>query len=75
LNEKLRQIRAFDLILQMLNNAQNHDVAEEVVLGQLALLFPNESPNRMLRTIIGWSRYAELFNFDSNRRVLYLRNK
>ena len=72
---KLRQIRAFDLIVQILNGAPGHEVEEEVVLGQLALIFPNEASNRLLRTIVGWARYAELFNFDSNRRVLYSRAK
>ena len=72
LNGKLRQIRAFALVLQMLGQAPTHEVAEEVVLSQLALLFPQEAPNQMLRTIVGWARYAELFNFDSNRRILFL---
>jgi len=45
-----------------------------VVLSQLALLFPREPPNRLLRTMIGWAPYAELFNFDSNRRMLCCRS-
>ena len=70
LNLRLRQIFVFDLILRMLEHADNHELHEELVLGELAMIFPNERPHRVLRTIIAWGRYAELFHYSSTRKIL-----
>ena len=45
---------------------------EEIVLGQLALHFPHERPQRLLRAVVAWARYAGLFQYSSPRRVLYV---
>jgi hypothetical protein len=41
------------------------------LLTQLAIHFPLERPARMLRTVVAWARYAELFKYSSARKVLY----
>jgi NitT/TauT family transport system ATP-binding protein len=71
LNAKLRDIFIFDLIVRMLRQTESGEVDEEIVLGQLALHFPHERPQRVLRTIVAWGRYAELFRYSSTRKVLY----
>jgi NitT/TauT family transport system ATP-binding protein len=71
LNAKLRSIFVFDLVLRMLKNCENHELEEEVVLSELAMLYPHEKPHRVLRTIIAWGRYAELFKYNSTRKVIY----
>lgn len=73
LNAKLRQILVFDLVLRMLNQAENGELEEEVALSELAMLYPHERPHRSLRTVIAWARSAELFHYSSARKVLYLR--
>ena len=69
LNVLLRGLFVFDLILQMLKQSPGNEVDEAVVLSQLALTFPHERPQRILHTIVGWARYAELFKYSSTRRV------
>jgi NitT/TauT family transport system ATP-binding protein len=71
LNAKLRDIFVFDLATQMLKQSENGEVEEEALLGQLALHFPHERPQRILRTVVAWSRYAELFKYSSTRKVLH----
>jgi NitT/TauT family transport system ATP-binding protein len=71
LNAKLRGIFVFNLIMQMFKQSPNDEVEEEVVLGQLALHFPHERPNRVFRTVVAWARYGELFKYSSTRKVLY----
>ena len=56
---------------QSADQAENHELPEDVVLCELTVLYPNEKPSRTLRTVIGWARYAELFNYDSTRKVFY----
>jgi NitT/TauT family transport system ATP-binding protein len=71
LNRKLREIFVFDLALQILEHSETGEVDEEVLLTQLAIHFPLERPARMLRTVVAWARYAELFKYSSARKVLY----
>lgn len=46
-------------------------VDEAEVLSQVALMFPHERSTRLLRTVIAWVRYAELFKYNSKRKVIY----
>jgi NitT/TauT family transport system ATP-binding protein len=73
LNARLRQFRLFDLILKMLNQAENHEVNEELVLSQLAIAYPHEPSRQLFRTVVNWGRYAGLFQYSSARKTLYYR--
>ena len=70
LNTLLREIFVFATVLRMLTGSESGEVDEETVLGQLALHFPQEKPNTLLRTIVAWARYAELFGYSSARRMI-----
>lgn len=72
LNQKLREIRVFQIILTMINNSESHELLEEDALTQLAVTYPHEKPTQMLRLVIGWGRYAELFKYSSTRKSFYL---
>ncbi len=69
LNAALRGLFVFDLIVQALKESASKEVDESVVLSQLALTFPHERPQRILRTVVAWARYAALFDYSSARRV------
>jgi NitT/TauT family transport system ATP-binding protein len=71
LNATLRSLFVFDLIVQALKQSANNEVDEAAVLNQLAQAFPHERPQRILRTIVAWARYAELFKYSSIRRVFH----
>ena len=68
LNQRLRNIFVFDLIVQGLQQSPRNEVDAEVVLSQFALTFPHERPQRLLRTVVAWARYAELFKYSSTRQ-------
>ena len=71
LNANLRGIFVFHLVIQMLQQAERGEVDEETVLSQLAMRFPHERPTRILRTIVAWARYAELFKYSGTRKMFY----
>ena len=71
LNVTLRGLFIFDFITQALQAATNHELDETLVLNRLAQTFPRERPQRMLRTVVAWARYAELFKYNSTRRVFH----
>jgi len=71
LNTKLRGLFVFDLIVQALKQSANNEIDEAVVLSQFALNFPRERPQRILRTVVAWARYAALFKYSSIRRKFH----
>jgi len=71
LNATLRTLFVFDLIVQALKQSSRGEVDESAVLSQFAQTFPHEGPQRLLRTVVSWARYAELFKYDSIRRVFH----
>ncbi|MBI1840196.1 MAG: ATP-binding cassette domain-containing protein [Verrucomicrobia bacterium] len=70
LNALLREIFVFATVLRMLGGSDHGEVDEETVLTQFALHFPHEKPHTLLRTIVAWARYAELFRYSSSRRMI-----
>jgi NitT/TauT family transport system ATP-binding protein len=71
LNATLRGLFIFDLIVKALSQSASDEVDDAVVLSQLALAFPHERPERVLRTVVAWARYAALFKYSSTRRVFH----
>ncbi|MFA5263882.1 MAG: nitrate/sulfonate/bicarbonate ABC transporter ATP-binding protein [Opitutaceae bacterium] len=71
LNATLRNIFVFDLVMQVLKQSASNEVDETVVLSQFAQTFPSEKPQRILRTVVAWARYAELFRYSSIRKVFH----
>lgn len=71
LNVILRTLFVFDLIIQALKQSARKEVDEAVVLSKIGQTFPHEGPQRILRTIVSWGRYAELLKYDSRRRVFH----
>ncbi len=71
LNAQLRKVYIFDWVLGILARAPGQEIDEESLLSQLALIFPHERPARLLHTVIGWARSAELFSYNSRRKVLH----
>jgi len=45
---------------------------KEVVLEHLAMLLPDERPERMFATLVGWGRFAELFGYNKDADRFYL---
>lgn len=61
-------------IRQMLDSATNHRISMKFFLDELENYFSEEEAERILRTIIDWGRYAELFAYDYDAKELSLEN-
>jgi len=71
LNVILHGLYIFEFIVNALQASAIKEVDEAVVLSRLALSFPHERPQNVLRTVVAWARYAELFKYSSTRRVFH----
>ncbi len=68
LREQLRKTTLFKALMRALENAPDHRLSEEEVDRLIA--FTTAPAEEYVQNIINWGRYAELFRYDSDERVL-----
>lgn len=61
-------------IRRVLDDKTGHRVSEERFLSKLEDYLSDKEADRVLRTMIDWGRYAELFSYDFNTGILSLEN-
>jgi NitT/TauT family transport system ATP-binding protein len=73
-NHLLKYIPLAQHIRQILDEAPNNIAHEDVFLDQLGNYFSEDESDRILRTVIDWGRYAEIFAYDYDSGELSLEN-
>jgi len=61
-------------IVEVLRKRTSHRISKKYFLEDLEDYFSDEDTERVLRVIIEWGRYAELFAYDDNTGKLSLEN-
>jgi hypothetical protein len=56
----------------MLNRKEDLSIDEDTLKEELAILLPNEDPDRLFEVIVGWGRYGELFGYNADEKIVYL---
>jgi NitT/TauT family transport system ATP-binding protein len=72
LNQQLQKLGVFRYVVQILSEAKNKRLPEDVVMEELAVRLPTEDIEKLFHTIVGWGRFAELFGYSAEDGVLYL---
>lgn len=70
----LEKIPLARYIRRILDEKPGHRVSEERFLTKLEDYFSEKEADRVLRTMIDWGRYAEIFAYDFNTGMLSLEN-
>ncbi|MCX7115553.1 MAG: nitrate/sulfonate/bicarbonate ABC transporter ATP-binding protein [Gammaproteobacteria bacterium] len=73
-SQLLESIPLARYICRILDEKTGHSVSEERFLSKLEDYFSEKESERILRTMIDWGRYAELFAYDFNTGNLSLEN-
>lgn len=72
IREQLRKHSLFNYFVRLLRSQEEHALSKEVALEHLAMLLPDERPERMFATLVGWGRFAELFGYNKDADRFYL---
>jgi NitT/TauT family transport system ATP-binding protein len=72
LREQLKHHGLFAYFRRLLSGQEDRSLQKEVVLEHLAILLPNEKPEKMFSTMVNWGRYAELFGYNKDEDRFYL---
>jgi NitT/TauT family transport system ATP-binding protein len=70
--EQLKKLGLFAYFMRLLHGQEDHSMQKEQVLEHLAMLLPNESPEKIFSTIVNWGRFAELFGYNNDEERFYL---
>jgi NitT/TauT family transport system ATP-binding protein len=70
--EQLKKLGLFAYLMRLLHTQEDRSLQKEVVLEHLAMLLPNESPEKTFSTIVNWGRFAELFGYNTDEDRFYL---
>jgi NitT/TauT family transport system ATP-binding protein len=70
--EQLKELGLFAYFMRLLRGQEDHSLNKEMVLEHIAMLLPNESPERVFKTIVNWGRFAELFGYNQDEERFYL---
>lgn len=73
--EQLKSHGLFSYFIRLLHGQEDRSLGKEVILEHLAMLLPNEKPERIFSTIVGWGRFAELFGYNKDQDSFYLDNE
>lgn len=69
---QIRELGLFSYFVRILQSQEDKSLSREVVLEHIAMLLPNEKPDRIFSTIINWGRFAELFGYNKDEDRFYL---
>lgn len=70
----LEKVPLAGYIRRVLDEKSGHRVSEERFLSKLEDFLSEKEAERVLRTMIDWGRYAEIFAYDFNTGILSLEN-
>jgi NitT/TauT family transport system ATP-binding protein len=70
----LKHVPLVKHIFNLLNESNNHRIAKKHILDDLEDYLSESDAARVLKTIIEWGRYAELFAYDDKSEELNLEN-
>ncbi len=72
LRDQLKGHSLFSYLVRLLHAQEDRSLQKEVVLEHLAMLLPNEPPEKLFSTLVGWGRFAELFGYNKDEDRFYL---
>jgi NitT/TauT family transport system ATP-binding protein len=71
-NQQLQTLGVFRFLVQILKEAHDQRLPQEVVQEELAMRLPTEDVEAMTKTLIGWGRFAELLGYSPEEDRIYL---
>jgi NitT/TauT family transport system ATP-binding protein len=70
--EQLKKLGLIAYIVRLLRGQEDLSLTKEVVLEHLAMLLPNEKPEKQYQVMVNWGRFAELFGYNKDEDRFYL---
>jgi NitT/TauT family transport system ATP-binding protein len=69
---QLQKLRLIDLLKTKLESSPEHEISSDECHDFIRDWLPNEPAEQIFDTLIQWSRYGELFGYNSTSKTVYL---
>ena len=70
--KQLLQVPLVKRVREMLEHSPEHALTTDILLEELAIQCPQEDPKRLLRILVNWGRFADLWGHQSAKGTLAL---
>jgi NitT/TauT family transport system ATP-binding protein len=64
--QQIEKLGTFRFVLQLLNEAKDHTLPRDVIEEELAIRLTTEDIPRLMKVILSWGRFAELFEYSAD---------
>ena len=71
-HERLLTLGTFRFVRQLLVEARGHQLSKDIIEEELAVRLTTEDVDRLFGTVVGWGRFAELFEYSTDTEVMSL---
>src|SRR6266511_2239432 len=72
LGEQMLRLNGFQYIVKLLLGAERGELPAELILEELALRLPHETPRQMFTTLLNWGRYGNVFGYSRDTDLFFL---
>ncbi|HMB94919.1 MAG TPA: AAA-associated domain-containing protein, partial [Tepidisphaeraceae bacterium] len=72
--QQIEKLGTFRFVHELLNQARDHTLPRDVIEEELAIRLTTEDIERLMKTILIWGRFAELFEYSSDTEQISLRS-
>jgi NitT/TauT family transport system ATP-binding protein len=69
---QLLKLRVFQIVNDALQREPDHQIERDLLLETLVLRMPQENPEKLFATFIGWARFGNLFAYDEDSQMISL---
>jgi NitT/TauT family transport system ATP-binding protein len=69
-HDQLMTLPTFQFIMQLLKESKGNQLSKEIVEEELAVRLTTEDVDKVFNTIVGWGRFAEIFQYDASSEIL-----
>jgi NitT/TauT family transport system ATP-binding protein len=70
--DQVLTLGTFRFVIHLLKDAKNSRLSKEIIEEELCMRLTTEDVDKVFSTIVGWGRFAELFNYDATSEEISL---
>lgn len=72
LGQQMLKLNVFQHIVKLLNGTERKELPAELILEELAVRLPHETPRQMFTTLLNWGRYGDVFGYSRDSDLFFL---
>jgi len=72
LGQQMLKLNVFQHVVKLLKGTGRGELPAELILEELAVRLPHETPRQMFTTLLNWGRYGDIFGYSRDTDLFFL---